>query len=278
MTSLEEAIGMVGKYRRPRRRRMLGLTVQRRERVSPHFVSITLGGDDFRHLEQSGYDQAGRLFFGHPGRDQVVLPTSERWMLQFALQSAAKRPRVRMYSIRRFRTEISAFDIEVAVHEDASNGPAPGTSWALAAEPGDKVGFLDEGYCYGPTPGATWQLLVGDESALPAILAILEQSTGELPAEVFVEVPADEDVRPEVAAPAGTKIHWLPRNDSSAKPGTLAMRAVRDAHLRPGPFYTWTAGESALPTGLRRHLVNDRDVPKSDIAFLGYWKQGKASP
>ncbi|WP_422774194.1 siderophore-interacting protein [Plantactinospora sp. WMMC1484] len=270
---------MAGKYRRPARRRMLTLTVQRRERVSPHFVRITVGGDDFRHLERSGYDQAGRLFFGHPGHDQVVLPTSERWMLQFAFQSAAKRPRVRMYSIRRFRPEISAFDIEVVIHEGASNRPAaPGTSWALEAEPGDEVGFLDEGYSYGPTPGATWQLLVGDESALPAILAILEQSTGELPAEAFLEVPADEDVRPKVAAPAGTRIHWLPRNDPSVRPGTLALQAVRDAQLRPGAFYTWTAGESALPTGLRRHLVNDRNVPKPDIAFLGYWKQGKASP
>jgi NADPH-dependent ferric siderophore reductase len=276
VTSLEEAIGMAGKYRRPRRRRMVALTVLRRERISPHFVSLTVGGDDFRHLEQSGYDQAGRVFFGQPGRDPVVLPTSERWMLQFALQPAAKRPRVRMYTIRRFRPEISAVDIEVAVHEDRP--AAPGTSWALGARPGDRVAFLDEGYTYGPTPGATWQLLVGDESALPAVLAILERATGDLPAEVFLEVPADDDIRPAVTAPAGTTIRWLPRNDPAAKPGTLALQAVRDADLRPGPFYTWVAGESALPTGLRRHLVNDRGVPKRDIAFLGYWKQGKASP
>ncbi|BBG00081.1 NADPH-dependent ferric siderophore reductase [Pseudonocardia autotrophica] len=270
---------MAGKYRRPSRRRMLALTVQRSERISPHFVSVTVGGDDVRHLEQSGYDQVGRLFFGVPGHGPVVLPTSERWMLQFALQSAASRPRVRMYSVRRFRPEISAFDIEVVVHEEVADRPAaPGASWALGARPGDAVGFLDEGYTYGPTPGATWQLLVGDESAAPAILAILEQSTGELPAEVFLEVPTDEDIRPEVAAPAGTTIHWLPRNDPSATPGTLALATVRNAELRPGPFYTWTAGESALSTGLRRHLVNERNVRRSDIAFLGYWKQGRASP
>jgi NADPH-dependent ferric siderophore reductase len=61
------------------------------------------------------------------------------------------------------------------------------------------------------------------------------------------------------------------------RPGTLALQAVKDARLRPGPFYVWTAGESSLPTGLRRHLVNERDVPRSDIAFLGYWKYGRAS-
>ncbi|GAA0999407.1 siderophore-interacting protein [Acrocarpospora macrocephala] len=258
---------------------MLTLTVQGRERISPHFMSITLGGDDFQHLEQSGYDQAGRLFFADPGQDEVVLPSSEKWMLQYTLQPAKRRPRVRSYSIRRLRPEISAFDIEVAIHEEqASDGPAaPGTAWALAAEPGDKVGFLDEGYCYVPTPGAAWQLLVGDESALPAILAILERSTDALPAEAFLEVPTSEDVRREVIAPAATRIHWLPRNEPSMRPGTLALQAVKDAQLPPGPFYTWTAGESSLPTGIRRHLVSERNVARSDIAFRGYWKYGRAS-
>nr|WP_308204123.1 SIP domain-containing protein [Goodfellowiella coeruleoviolacea] len=41
---------------------------------------------------------------------------------------------------------------------------------------------------------------------------------------------------------------------------------------------TWVAGEAKLATGLRRHLVNDRGVPKSDIAFFGYWRHGRSSP
>ncbi|MGW2684590.1 siderophore-interacting protein [Streptomyces sp. NPDC001414] len=82
---------------------MLALTVQAAERVSAHFQRITLGGDDARHLEQCGFDQSGRLFFADPGDDDVVLPTSERWMLQRAMQSGRQRPRVRTYSIRRFR-------------------------------------------------------------------------------------------------------------------------------------------------------------------------------
>ncbi|WP_155343702.1 siderophore-interacting protein [Acrocarpospora pleiomorpha] len=258
---------------------MLALTVQGRERISPHFVSITLGGNDFQYLEQSGYDQAGRLFFAGPGQDEVVLPTSEKWMLQYTLQSAKRRPRVRSYSIRRFRPEMSAFDIEFSLHEepDSDRSAAPGTAWALAAEPGDEVAFLDEGCGYVPTAGAAWQLLVGDESALPAILAILEHSPDALPAEVFLEVPASDDIRGEVTAPAATKIHWLPRNEPSIRPGTLALQAVQAAQLRPGPYYAWAAGESALATGIRRHLVNDRNVPKSNISFRGYWRHGRAS-
>ncbi|MHC3473523.1 siderophore-interacting protein [Streptomyces sp. 7R007] len=125
-------------------------------------------------------------------------------------------------------------------------------------------------------PGAAWQLLVGDESALPAILAILEQSAANLPAEVFLEVPSPEDIRSDIQAPPGTTVHWLPRTDAGAKPGVLALEAVRQARLPEGRFHTFTAGESSLATGIRRHLVNEHGVAKSDISFRGYFSYGRA--
>ncbi|NKE57269.1 siderophore-interacting protein [Lentzea sp. PSKA42] len=255
---------------------MLRLTVQGGQRVSPHFMSVILAGDDVRKLRQPGPDQAGRLFFAEPGQRAVVLPESERWMLHLTLQPTGRRPRVRTYTIRRFRPEASAIDIEVALHETEPPAGA-GSSWALTAAPGDEVAFLDEGHAYAPGRDARWQLLVGDESALPAILSILERSADSLPAEVFLEVPGDEDVRREVTAPAHTRIHWLPRNDTAVRPGSRALDAVRTALLPMGSFYAWVAGESALATGVRRHLVNDRGVPRSAITFRGSWRHGRPS-
>jgi NADPH-dependent ferric siderophore reductase len=199
-------------------------------------------------------------------------------MLQQSLRSAKRRPRVRTYTIRRFRPDELAFDIEFSIHDESNPArAAPGTAWALAAEPGEQVAFLDEGGGYVPTADAGWQLLVGDESAVPAILAILEQSHDTLPATVFLEVPTDADIPHEVTAPAATKIHWLPRNGSFLQPGSLALRTVRDAQLPDGPFYTWVAGESSLATGIRRHLVAERNVPKSAISFRGYWRRGRSA-
>jgi NADPH-dependent ferric siderophore reductase len=268
-------LAMRGRYHRPQQRRTLTLTVRDRVRISPHFVSVTLGGEDVQHLEQSGHGQWGRLFFPGPGQGRIAIPGSANWRLQ--LVSSARRPRIRSYTIRRFRPELSAFDLEIALHETSADGRAgPGSTWAATAETGSQVGFLDEGHSYSPGAEARWQLLVGDESALPAVLDILERTAEILPAEVFLEVPSSDDIRAGVA-PAGTTIHWLPRNDPSAKPGALALETVTQARLPDGPFYTWTAGESALPTGLRRHLVTDRRVAKSDITFSGYWRHGRAS-
>ncbi|MFD5445754.1 siderophore-interacting protein [Streptomyces tendae] len=271
---------MASRIQRPRKRRMLSLTVQGTQQPSPHFMTVTLGGEDVQHLQRSGFDQAGRLFFADPDDDaaKVFLPTTERWILQLTLQGGKQRPRVRTYSIRRFRPDASAFDIEISLHADDGPGAAgPGTRWARAAEPGIKVAFLDEGHSYAPAPGMAWQLLVGDESALPAIVAILEQSAPDLPAEVFLEVPSSEDIRNDITAPPGSIVHWLPRTDAGAKPGTLALDSVKQARLPDGPFYAWTAGESSLATGIRRHLVGERGVAKSDISFRGYFSHGRAS-
>ncbi|WP_053849866.1 siderophore-interacting protein [Streptomyces sp. NRRL B-24085] len=271
---------MASRIQRPRKRRMLSLTVQGSEQPSPHFMTVTLGGPDVQHLQRSGFDQAGRLFFADPDDNaaEVFLPSSERWILQLTLQGGKQRPRVRTYSIRRFRPEASAFDIEISLHAvDNPGTAAPGTRWARTVESGTRVAFLDEGHSYAPSSSAAWQLLVGDESALPAILAILEQSPANLPAEVFLEVPSPEDIRSDVKAPPGSIVHWLPRTAAGAKPGALALDAVKRARLPEGRFYTFTAGESSLATGIRRHLVGERGVAKSDIAFRGYFSHGRAS-
>ncbi|WUV94125.1 siderophore-interacting protein [Streptomyces canus] len=80
--------------------------------------------------------------------------------------------------------------------------------------------------------------------------------------------------------PAGVTVHWLPRDDHAAVPGQLALKTVTSSwKLRPDQrIYCWVAGESGLPTGLRRHLVKEQGVPKTDVSFLGYWRHGKRSP
>ena len=119
---------------------------------------------------------------------------------------------------------------------------------------------------------------MGDESALPAILSILDGAPATLTGDVFLEVPETADIRTGIASPPGVRLHWLPRDGAGSTPGALALDAVRTTTGLAAPAYTWVAGEAKLATGVRRHLVGERGVAKSGIAFIGYWRHGRSSP
>ncbi|MFE4454834.1 siderophore-interacting protein [Streptomyces sp. NPDC056796] len=267
---------MFPKVQSPESRRMITLEVRRTARTSPGFTTVTLGGPELAHLLPTGRDQAVRLFFPRAGQDGLTMPTlsSEAWMAQILLLPKSRRPWVRNYTVRRVRPELDELDIEFALH----GGDTPACAWALGARPGDPAGIFDMGLTYLPPAGAGEQLLVADESAVPAALAILEHAPASLVAQVFLEVPGTADIRTDLAAPEGVRVHWLARDGSAGIPGRLALDELRAATLPQGLSYTWAAGESGLVTGVRRHLVRDRGVPKSDIAFHGYWRHGRSSP
>ncbi|MFC8226607.1 siderophore-interacting protein [Streptomyces sp. NPDC057287] len=264
---------MIPKVYLPGSRTMITLEVRRRAFLTPGFASVTLGGPAVRDLEVAGRDQAVRLFFPREGQTGLRMPTlsNEAWIAQLLLVPKSARPWVRNLTIRRARRADDEIDIEFALH-----GDSPMSSWVRRAEPGDPAGIFDIGTTYRLPEHAEAQLLVGDETALPAILSILD-GTQLPPTDVYLEVAAAADIRP-VEAPAGVRIDWLSRDDADLRPGTLALEAGRRATLPSGRFYTWVAGESGLATSVRRHLVDDRGVPKRDISFIGYWRLGRSAP
>ncbi|KQU61172.1 hypothetical protein ASG84_01130 [Rhodococcus sp. Leaf278] len=158
---------------------------------------------------------------------------------------------------------------------DAQAGPA--STWAQNAAPGDHVAIFDEGRIYTFERRSNWQLLVGDESAAPAILGILRSLPEDARVRAFIEVPSEADIQKQDLQ-AGVEIEWIVRPNALAKPGEAALAAVQKAELPDGDPVVYVAGEQALATGLRRYLVNERSVPKSQICFTGYWKFGKAAP
>lgn len=268
------------KFVKPADRHILEANVVASKQISPNFVRVTIGGAGLAQFAPMGGDQWFRLFLPQDGQSELRLPTQANnlWYAQYLLMSKDTRPVVRNYTVRDFRAagaglygDTAEIDIDFVSHGDG--GPA--SAWAAKAAPGDRVAFLDEGLIYNPTDDNEWQLLVGDESALPAIMGILRTAPADLTAEVFIEIPHADDAQ-TVATPAGVNIHWVVRTDAHTHPGLLALAAVQDATLPDGPSYTYIAGERELVTSLRRHLVNDRKIPKSDVTFTGYWRFGKA--
>lgn len=254
--------------------------VLRREAISPHFVRLTLGGLD--GVEARGADHWCRLFFSRAGQDSLELPTRTSeigWYLQYLATPRARRPWVRAYTLRNVRPEAGEVDIDFAIHENGAGERGPAVNFALTAEPGASVGFLDQGIGFTPDHPHDWTLLVGDETALPAVAGICDSLPPDARGLAIIEIPSDED-RQELGAPPGVEVRWIVRDGSGvvgAKPGQRALEALRTTTFPEGAVHAHAIGEASLATGARRHLVDERGVPKRHVDFVGYWRHGRAA-
>lgn len=250
--------------------------VARTAQVSPHMIRVTLEGENVSTIPAHGFDQWVRLFLPNPEGSTDYSRVPQGFGLAGALKylttSSGKRPPVRSYTIRELRAEDGELDIDFVSHGDMGiAGP-----WARRARDGEQVMMIDQGRGFDLLPGAASVLLVGEESALPAIMGILRDLPRSTTGTALIEIPEAADEQPH-EAPSNMAVRWLPREDPQGRPGVLALEALRG--LRPAQgaeLQAYLAGEQALVAEGRRHLVA-QDVPKKRIEFTGYWKFGRAA-
>ena len=238
------------------------------ERISPHFVRLTLADDALADWRDLGFDQWFRLAVptsDHTRFDNLAETFDTAGYLRYLTLPRATRPVIRNYTVREFRPEARELDIDFVVHgDDGVAGP-----WAGSLPLGASVGLIDQGCGYRALD-SDWTLLVGDESALPAVVGILRDLPRDARGHALIEVP-DLDDRQEVDAPEGFDVHWIVRRPDAAI-GRTALERLHELPFPDGTVNAFAAGESKLATGARRHLVNERGVPKSNITFCGYWR------
>jgi NADPH-dependent ferric siderophore reductase len=165
----------------------------------------------------------------------------------------------RRYTIRHARPETGELDLDVLLH-----GDWPGSTWGATAAPGDQVRFQ------GPRgklelTSAEWHLLVGDESALPAIAAICEALPPTEPALAVIEVQDGSD---ELPVPAG--VQWLHRGDRPPGTPDLLLPAVESVALPAGRGHGYLMGETRSMVALRA-VLEERGLAHESIFVKGYW-------
>jgi NADPH-dependent ferric siderophore reductase len=301
------------------------------ERVSPSYVRIELGGAAVAEIGVDGdlLDQRIKLILPNAaGALPSFAGMEESWWDTWLRIPEDDRGAIRTYTIRDLvgTGAERRMVVDIVVHEPGEHS-GPGNDWALAARPGDRVITLAprRGHAFGGiewAPGtASRLLLVGDETAVPAIRGIVRDLPADAVGAVFLEVPVGDDafdVSAEVPVPAGVTFTWLPRD---GRPRGEALHATVVAHLTGeaaraaapvvdddeidpdlwetpvysssgeevsvatavppsgsacAGLYAWIAGESKVVTGLRRRLVNDLGLERSQVAFMGYWREGVA--
>jgi NADPH-dependent ferric siderophore reductase len=241
------------------------MTVTGTTDLAPGVRRITFLADEFAGYTHTGADEYFGLLMPPPGAP-LTMPSEDRINVRQAIRGLPEdqQPDLRWYTIRRLRRADREIDVDFVLHGDAG----PGSRWAARAEPGQRVGFRAGKATYRPTVAGP-QLLAADETALPALSAILETHP-DADIRAVVEIPDDTFRLP---IDAGHQVTWLVRGDDA--PGTRLLPAVADTDTT-GLGYAWLCGESATATGLRRHLVRDRGVDRRRIMFSGYWKVGAA--
>lgn len=245
--------------------------VERAERISPHFMRVTIGGEDVQRFTWQGFDQWVRLAIpvaDTAGLQRMPDTFGVKGWLRYLTVPKGIRPVVRNYTLRDWRADAGELDIDFVVHgTDGVAGP-----WAAAATRGDELAFIDQG-CGWRGLRSDWSLLVADESGLPAVAGILRDLPRDATGHAIVEIP-DEADRQDLQAPSGVEVHWLTRAAGST-PSEAALETLQALEFPDGTPYAFVVGERALATGGRRHLVNDRGVAKEQVTFSGYWRLGK---
>jgi NADPH-dependent ferric siderophore reductase len=252
-----EVITRVPKVRR--------LEVLRAERITPHMVRVTFGGEDLADYETQGPDDDFRIFFPLPGQDRPLLPTLGEG--GFVWPEEAQRPQNREYTPRRFDPATRELQVDFVVH-----GDGPGSVWADNAAPGHLAGSVGPRRSRVMSPQVTEYLLFGDESALPSIGRRLEELPAGVNVRAFVEV-ADASEEQQIESRANVDLTWLHRNGAEPGASNLLEHAARSITTLPEGTFAWVSGEAGSIRMVRRHLLNDLGVPPAWLRFTGYWKR-----
>ncbi|RRD48219.1 siderophore-interacting protein [Arachnia propionica] len=285
-------------------------TVTATQRVSPGFQRITFTTDPTFGGPGPVFDQRIKVVL--PGASGPFRPEGSDWFDAWQRVPVEERGAMRTYSIRAMEqsAEATRVVIDFALHE-SPEGSGPATRWARAARVGDEVTLAGPhrdaprlGVEFAPG-GAERVVLAGDETAAPAIARILEDLPADARGAALIEVDSAADQLP-IEAPEGMSVEWLPREGGEHGvrliPSLLALVPGAAAAGEAGPdpddiwetptysglgeelaeaaprsgTYWWIAGEAGVVARLRRALVREHGIERSRVAFMGYWKRGRA--
>src|SRR5690349_23250601 len=240
------------------------LTVTGTETLTSRLRRVWFRSDDLAAFTASAHtDRYVKLVFPKPGVDYPE-PLDMRVLRQTLPPEDL--PVVRTYTALFPDVDAGTLAIDFVVHGDEGvAGP-----WARRAAPGDVLLANGPGGAYRPDPDADWHLLVGDESAVPAItaaLAVLPEDAV-VRVVVLVESPAEE---PDLPVPAKCELTFVHRSADGDL--TAALQAL---DWPAGRVQVFAHGEAReIMHGVRPYLFGERGLARDQVSISGYWRRGR---
>lgn len=220
------------------------LTVAARKPLGSTLVRFTFTSPDLVHFGTNSHPLDMRIKMVIPGPEAsadhfagvrpgaMADPTFfAEWYRQWLQIDPRDRGWMRTYTVRDFRaaghpgnvSEHPEIDVDFVLHlePEVTQGSGVAARWAQQAQVGDTISMLGPNkHLVGPDyagiefrPGtARTVLLVGDETALPAIGSILESLPASITGHALVEIPDAADEQ-RILTRSGVQMRWLPRGD-----------------------------------------------------------------
>ena len=241
------------------------LTVKRITELSPSMRRITLTGDDLDGFLSASFDDHVKLMVPEKSGDELNLPILGESGLVF--DENRPRPAMRDYTPRHYNADANELDIDFVLHHD---GPA--TVWATQAQVGHTLGVAGPRGSFVVPTAFDWHVLIGDETALPAISRRLEELPASAKALVIIKIDRD-DSRIELISRAKLEVHWVTEADVDAAGIGALEAAVRGLTLPEGEGYIWAAGEYSDIKAVRQYIADEWVIDKSRIRASSYWRK-----
>ncbi len=237
----------VTRVRHEVRRRVL--TVARVQDIAPAMRRVVLTGPALEGFTSLGFDDHVKLFFAPVG--------------------AAAQGESRDFTPRHHDAERGELWLDFFLHE-----AGPAAEWGARAAPGDT---LDIGGPRGSmlidTAGIDLHLLVGDETAYPAICRRLEELPAGARALVVLEI-TDGARWPLPASRARVQATQVVRGSDAGQPAGSLIDALRTFEFPTPGTYAWVALEFHATRAVRQYLRTGRNFAKEWIKAASYWNRG----
>lgn len=236
----------ITRHRHETRRRHL--TVRDKTSITPNMIRIVVEGEDLADFVSLGADDHVKLFLpaGDDGEQR------------------------RDYTPRAYDREARTLTLDFAVHD-----AGPATRWAIDADPGDAIEIGGPRGSAVISPTFDWWLLVGDETALPAIGRRIEELPEGAHVVSVVAVTGPEEEQHFETAARLVPI-WAHRPAQDADDPAALLTVLRNIALPEGDGFVWVAGETTVARAVRDHLVTERGHPREWSKAAGYWRKGEA--
>jgi NADPH-dependent ferric siderophore reductase len=227
--------------------RRRALTVTALHYLTPRMLRVSFTSPDLHDFASPAADDHIKLFFPSPDGGVAM----------------------RDFTPRAYDTAQRTLSIDFALHE-----AGPATQWASSAAVGDR---LDIGGPRGSTivpNDFDWYLLVGDETAFPAMARRVEGLPPGAPVATYA-IAADAGEVMTFESPADLTQTWIARDGGDDDAAQLRA-ALEGFSPPPGDGFVWIAAEGAVARALRQYMIEDRGHPREWMKAAGYWARGKA--